>query len=61
MIINAKNGNLQNSNDTSLSSFTNVCKEALDKVVPLKQKCIRSNSGLFMDKDITKAIMTGQY
>ena len=25
-IINTKNGNLQNSNDTSLSSFMNVCK-----------------------------------
>ena len=37
-IINTNNGNLQNSNDTSLSSFMNVCKEALDKVAPLKQK-----------------------
>ena len=36
-IINTKNGNLQNSNNTFLSSFMNVCKEALDNVVPLKK------------------------
>ena len=44
-----------------------VCKEALDKVAPLKQKCIRANNGPqkyiranngpFMNKDITKAII----
>ena len=58
LIINTKNGYLQNSNDSSLSSFTNVCKEAPDKVAPLKQKYIRSNNERFMNKDIiTKAIM----
>ena len=36
LIINPKNGNIQNSNNT-LSSFINFCKEALDKVAPLKQ------------------------
>ena len=56
-IVNRNNENLQNSNDTSLSSFMSVCKEALDKVVPLKQKYIRANNGLFMNKDLTKAIM----
>ena len=35
----------------------NVCRKALDKVVPLKQKYIRVNNGLFMNKNITKAIM----
>ena len=35
----------------------NVCKQALDKVAPLKQKYIRANNGPFMNKDITKAIM----
>ena len=52
-----KTGHLQNSNDTSLSSFMNVCKDALDKVAPLKQKYIRANNGPFMNEDITKAIM----
>ena len=47
-IINTDNGNLQISNDTSLSSFGNVCKEALDKVAPLKQKYIRANNAPFM-------------
>ena len=42
---------------TSLSSFRNVCKEALSKVVPLKQKYIRVNNGPFMNKHITKTIM----
>ena len=56
-IINTNNGNLQNSNDTSLNSFMYVCKEALDKVAPLKQKYIRANNDPFMNKDITKAIM----
>ena len=51
-IINTNNGNLQNSNDTSLSSFMNVCKQVLDKVAPLKQ-----NYGPFTNKGITKAIM----
>ena len=35
-IININNENLQNSNDTSLSSFMHVCKEAFDEVAPLK-------------------------
>ena len=35
----------------------NVCKEALDKLAPLKQKYIRASNGPFMNKDITKAIM----
>ena len=35
----------------------NVCKEAMDKVVLLKQKYIKTNNGPFMNKDITKAIM----
>ena len=56
-VINTNNGNLQNSNDTSLRSFTNVFKEALDKVALLKQKYIRANNGPFMNKGITKAIM----
>ena len=34
-----------------------VCKEALDKVAPLKQKYMRANNGSFMNKDRTKAIM----
>ena len=51
-IINTKNENLQNSNDTSLSPFMNVCRGALDKVAPLKQKYIRAGNSSFMNKDI---------
>ena len=29
----------------------NVCKEALDKVAPLKQKYVRASNGPFMKKD----------
>ena len=57
LIINTNNGNLQNSNDTSLSFFMNICKEVLDKVAPLKQKYIRANNDPFMNKGIAKAIM----
>ena len=35
----------------------NVCKEALLKVAPVKQKYIRANNGPFMNKDGTKAII----
>ena len=55
-IINTKNDNLQNSNDSSLRFFMNVCKEVLDQVAPLKQKYIRANNGPFINKDITKAV-----
>ena len=53
-IIKTNNGNLQNCNDTSLSFFMNDCKEALDKIAPLKQKSIRANSSPLMNKGITK-------
>ena len=56
LIINTKNGNVQNVNDGSLSSFMNVSKDALDKVVPLKQKYFRANDP--RNKDITKAVVT---
>ena len=46
-IINEKNGNSQNSNDTSMSSFINVCKGALDKVAPLKQNILEPTMALF--------------
>ena len=55
-IINTNNGNLQKSKKYSLSSFMNVCKEALDKVAPSKQKYIRAKNGSFMNKDITKLL-----
>ena len=55
--INTKIRNLHNANDTSLSSFINVCKETMDKVAPLKQKYMTVNNGPFMNKHITKAIM----
>ena len=55
--LSTQNRNLQNSTDTSLSSFMNVCQETLDKVAPLKQKYIKENSGPFINKDITKAIV----
>ena len=56
-IINTIYGNFQNFNNISLSSFMKVCKEVLDKVETLKQKCIRANIDPFMNKDITKATM----
>ena len=56
-LLTQNNGNLQNSNNTSLSSFIKICKEALDKIAPLKQKYIAANNGTFMNKDITKTVM----
>ena len=51
------NTRIQNSSNTSLSSFMHVCKEALDKVEPLQQKYNRANDALFISKNITEAIM----
>ena len=56
MNINTKNGNVQNSNDSSLSFFMNVCKEALDISVTFETK-IRLSNGPFMNKDRRKAVM----
>ena len=35
----------------------NVCKEAPDKVAPLKQKYTRAKNDPFMNKDVRKAFM----
>ena len=56
-LLTQNNANLQNSNDASWSPFTNICKEALDKIAHLKQKYIAANNGTFMNKDITKTVM----
>ena len=53
-IIKTNNGNLQNCNCTSLGFFMNDCKEALDKIAPLKQKSIRGSNSPLMNKGITK-------
>ena len=37
--------------------FMNICKATLGKVVPLKQKYVRSNHSSFLNKEILKAIM----
>ena len=41
----------------SYDVFLRKCKIALDRRTPLKYKYLRSNHSLFMNKDISKAIM----
>ena len=45
-IINTNNGNLQKSKNYSLSSFMNVCKEALDKVGPSNKNILEPRTAL---------------
>ena len=44
---------------TSYDSFENLVLQTLGKMASIKQKHIRWNQSLFMNKDIHKAIMTG--
>ena len=44
--------------NVSYDAFENLFLQTTDKMVPLKQKHIRSNLSPFMNKDIHKAIMT---
>lgn len=54
-IVNSYHKNSQNSNDTSLKNFLNLCKTVVDKAL-LKQKYVSVNNCPFMHKDVTKAI-----
>ena len=47
--------NLNISNKTALNYFLDICREALKKTAPLKQKFVRTNNSPFMNK--TKGIM----
>ena len=40
-----------------LGSFLDICKNAIDEIAPLKQKYIRTNNSLFMDKTISRVMM----
>ena len=45
------------SNNEMYSTFTKVFRLVLDKHAPLKVKKVRENQGLFMTKELSKAIM----
>ena len=44
--------------DISYDAFENLVLHTLDKMAPVKQKHIRGNQSLFMNKDIHKGITT---
>ena len=50
-------GNLQITNKTALDPFLDICREALNKTVPLKQKFVRASNSPFMNKTKLRAIM----
>ena len=49
---------LNKGKNISYDAFENLDLQTLDKMAPIKQKHIRCNQSLFMNKDIHKAIMT---
>ena len=51
------NGNLSITNNTALNSFLDICREALNKTAPLKQKFVRANNSPFTNKTRSRAIM----
>ena len=60
--LNELNGNLAkleiiDVND-SFDNLTNIIIKSLDKFAPLKKKTLRGNQASFMNKDLSKAIMT---
>ena len=48
---------LENS-DKGFNEFLGVCKEALNMYAPLKEKYIRGNNSPFMNRILSKAIMS---
>ena len=44
--------------DIPYDAFENLVLHTLDKMAPVKQKYIRGNQSLFMNKDIHKGITT---
>ena len=51
-------GNLDISNSTALDSFLDICRVALNKTAPLKQKFVKANDNPFINKTILRAIMS---
>ena len=48
---------MNNTNNTALHFFLDICKVALNKTAPLKQEFVRANNSTFMNKPISRAIM----
>ena len=57
LLLEELGGNFDFTNETALDSFLDICREALNKTAPLKQKYVRANKSPFMNKTILKAIM----
>ena len=45
-------------NGKGLDAFSTICREIFDKHAPKKKRYIRSNRKLFINNEISKAIMT---
>ena len=50
-------GSLNITNNTALDSFLDICRRALNKTAPLKQKFVRANDGPFMNKTILRVVI----
>ena len=57
LLLEELSGNFDFTNETALDSFLDICREALNKTAPLKQKYVKANNSPFMNKTILKAIM----
>ena len=57
LLLEELSGDFDFTNETALDSFLDICREALNKTAPLKQKYVRANNSPFMNKTILKAIM----
>ena len=55
LLIEELSGNLNIANNTALDSFWDICREALNKTAPLKQKFVTANNS----PTILRAIMKG--
>ena len=50
-------GEMYKYNNDTYSTFSDAFRSELDRHAPLKRKMIRENQGLFMTKQLSKAIM----
>ena len=57
LLLEELGGNFDFTTETALDSFLDICREALNKIAPLKQKYVRANNSPFMNKTILKAII----
>ena len=48
----------QNFEENSLEKFLEVCNEVLDQYLPRKLKFVQGNHSPFMNRELSKAIMT---